>query len=792
MKISYRWLHEFLNFTISPAEIVDKLIMIGHEVEEVIDLGMIDNLIRTARVVSVEDHPDSDHLTICKVDNGLGQEVQVVCGAPNVAAGMISVLAGVGATLPNGLTLKRTKIRGVRSEGMLLALDEMGLGTGHEGIVELEPDTKIGEGYDLLLDLEITPNRPDCLSIFGLARELAAVYCNKAYGRTVRIKETYENVRDYINISIKCPEECPRYAARLIKDVKIGPSPAWFQRRLLSVGLRPINNVVDATNYVLMELGHPMHAFDYDNLSEKRIVVRLAEPDETIKIIDGSEVKLKAGSDMLITDGVKPIALAGVMGGFNSEVTPETTNVLLESAYFKPATIRLTSRRHNISTDASYRFERGTDQQHVTVVLDRATALIVELGGGVVPKGIADTQPRVASSNTLMLRTDRACKLLGVDLDKTLMADLLSRLGFEMLRSDRDMLVVAVPPHRVDISREEDLYEEIARMHGYDKIVSTMPKLEASPESLHDTVWLRRLLQDRLVALGLYEAINLSFIGESDLDDLDMPHEGILKLLNPMSREQAILRPDLTPSILRNVVYNQNRGNLNVQLFEISRTFHFGDMATPYLEKEALVIALTGKAEEASWHKGVVKDIDFFDLKGLLESLFVSLGIAGLKYATNAPAFLHPGRSARLLYGDTPVGWFGELGPVQRERLGLNSRTQIAHIELEALRELVTLRRKFKEIPRYPAIERDLALLLDKTVPAAKVEGVVRSAAGNLLESISLFDCYEGEQVPEGQKSLAYRLVYRHAERTLTDDEVENAQQKVLAKVEKAFSARLR
>ena len=792
MKTTYRWIREYLGFDISPQEMMDKLTTIGHEVDSVTDLGLLGNPIRIARITCVEPHPSADKLSVCSVDDGSGKDAQVVCGAPNAAAGAVSVLARSGARLPNGTVLEHTKIRGVQSEGMLLALDEMGLGTDHSGIAILEPDAPIGEGYDLILDLEITPNRPDCLSVFGLARDLAAACGGKTSAPSGRFRESHQSAGELVDISIKCPDDCPRYTARVIQGIGVAPSPDWAQRKLLAVGLRPINNVVDATNLALMELGHPLHAFDYDRVGGRRVIVRLAEPGETMKLIDESELELAPGKDMVIADASEPIALAGVMGGFHSEVTGETQNILLESAYFNPTTIRLTARRHNASTDASYRFERGADPEGLVPALDRATALIVEWAGGTVAKGVVDTSPRPLGSKTLMLRADRACKVLGLDIPKTQIADLLAGLGFELQRTDEDILVVSVPSFRVDVSREEDLYEEIARLYGYDRIPSTMPYVQMDASPLSETIRLRRFLQDKLAAIGFHEAINLSFISEDDLAELGMADVKTLHLRNPMSREQSTLRPALAPSMVRNLVYNQNRGNTDLRLFEISRTFHPGEADVPYVEKEALILAMMGAAARPAWRAGSATVLDFYDLKGVLEAVLESLGVSSWQSQRGAPPFLHPGRSARIVVDGAEIGWYGELSPVQCERSDLSGRPLLAQLELEVLRPLIETDRKFAEIPRYPAIERDLALVVDRETPAARVEEVIRSTAGELLESLFLFDCYTGEQVATASKSLGYRAVYRHAERTLKDEEVEAIQARVLRALEGELGAMLR
>ena len=793
MQASYRWIKEILNQDIAAQEMIDMLISLGHEIEGVVDLGFMGNPIRIARVESVEPHPDPEveNLSICVVDDGQDEKATVVCGAPNVAAGQIAVLARSGATLPGGKTLRKTKIRGAASEGMLLALDEMGLGTDHSGILVLDDDAPVGEGYDVLLTVELTPNRPDCLSMRGLARELAAAMDRKVYTERVRLRETFESVHDLTNISVKCHEACPRYTARVVKGVAIKPSPHWMQRRLLACGLRPINNVVDATNYALLELGHPLHAFDYDRLAENRIVVRMAEEGEKLTIIDGSEVELQPGKDMVIADAKQAVALAGVMGGLDSEVQDDTTNLLIESAYFDPTTIRRTSRYHHISTDASYRFERGANVHAVTEALDRVTELIVETSGGEVPKGIIDTQPHPSAPAQIMFRPSRAQQVLGAEISKMQMADLLSALGFEILRSDTDLIVLSVPPWRVDIEREEDMFEEIARLHGYGNIAPTMPYLPASTQPMNAGVALCRAVQDRMVALGFQDTIHLSFIGSEQLEQLGVSSDGLLKLQNPLSRELDSLRPLLAPSMISTLLRNANYGNASAALFEVAGTFHFGDMAAPTVEKPALSIGCMGACRPQGW-QGASPDWDFFRLKGVVESLLSALGTPSPKVVPSDQGLLHPGRAASVTIKGKAVGWFGELSPLLRRRLGFKNRPLIGELELDALAPFVTDVRRAVELPRFPAVERDLAIVVDASVRASDLETSLREAAGNLLESVELFDCYEGAQVPEGKKSLAYRLVYRHAERTLTDEEVDAAREGILAALAERYQATLR
>jgi phenylalanyl-tRNA synthetase beta chain len=785
---------------------IDRLIMIGHEVEEVIDLGVMDNPICVARVEKVAPHPSrlkagasdqTKNLTVCEVNAGDGKPLNVVCGAPNVREGMMTVLARIGAKLPAGGVLERAIIRGVESEGMLMAEDEMGLGSNHEGIIELEPDVKIGEGYDMILGLEITPNRPDCLSVLGLARDLAASYNRKVYFHADRIKETFENIHDLVSLSIRCPEECPQYMGRVIRGVKIAPSPNWLRRRLLAVGLRPINNVVDVTNLVLMEIGHPLHAFDLSKLRKSEIIVRLAKKDEKIRLIDDSEITLDGDEDMVIADGVGPVAFAGIMGGANTEVTDKTEDILLESAYFKPTRIRRSSKRHKISSDASYRFERGADFGVLGEALDRAAGLIAKLADGKIPKGVLNNHPKRLEKNILMFRAERAQRVIGVDIGKTEIADLIAVIGCEIVRMDRDMLVLNVPSFRVDITREEDIFEEIARLHGFNKIRATLPYLPASAGVLHPEVRARRLVQDTLVKMGFHEALHISLIGEAALRDLGMDADKALRLLNPLSRDQELLRPDLLPSMMKTLVHNQNRGQSDLRLFEASKVFVSPDGSIEKREEPLrLMLAGMGAVRPGDWREKGAASFDFFHMKGALEKFLDQLGIRGMRLEKGGPDWLHPGRRVRVFVAgpqrELEVGWMGELNPVLRDKFDLRHRPVLSELALDLLVPLIDLGRAFKEIPRYPGIERDLALALDADIPAGRVEEIIRNTAGDPLESLFLFDCYTGDQVGAGRKSLGYRAVYRRPDRTLKDEEVDEIQRLILDNLSRETGASLR
>lgn len=804
MKISYRWLMERLGRQIPPREAVDKLIMIGHEVEGELDLGLLDNPICIARVGKVEPHPAAateekvKNLTLCEVDDGSGEKLSVVCGAPNVREGMVSVLAKIGARLPGDKVIEESLVRGVPSQGMLLAFDEMGLGSDHSGIVELDDDAPVGEGFDLILDMEITPNRPDCLSVLGLARDLSAAYGRKVYFHPDRLQEIFESAHSFAAVFVNCFDQCPRYTARVIRNVKVGPSPEWLKRRLLSVGLRPINNVVDVTNLVLMDLGHPLHAFDYDKLEDHKIIVRLAEEGETITLLDDSVITLRPGQDMVIADAKKPVALAGIMGGRDSEVGEETKDVLLESAYFDPPTIRQTARHHRLSTDASYRFERGADPMMVQEALDQAASLIQQVSEGKIAKGFLDSQPPKESSRNLMLRPERACKVLGIELSRTEIADLISAIGCEIVRSEGEILVVAAPSYRVDIEREEDLFEEIARLYGYNRIPATLPYFPSRSVPPNPENTLRRRVQDMLAGYGFRETIHLSFISAEQMDLLGLSPEAAPRLMNPLSRELEYMRPDLTPSMLQALIYNQNRGNGNVSLFEVGKSFHLAEAGAerPYLERRKVMLAAMGDLDQPGWENRQPEKADFFYLKGVVQDLCHRLGIDSIALQKGGPQFLHKGRRALILCkreGQAfELGWMGELSPFLREDMGFRNRPVLAELDLDVLLEVACDVRTFQDIPRHPGIERDLALILDESVPAAQVEKCIQETGGEWLESLFLFDCYSGEQVGAGKKSLGYRALYRHPERTLKDSEVDGVQKETLARLEQEVGATLR
>jgi phenylalanyl-tRNA synthetase beta chain len=793
MKLSLRWLKQFINDdALDVRRIIDTLTMAGIEVEEVVDLGMLSGKIVVAKVLEVHAHPNADKLTVCKVDTGQGEPATIVCGAPNVQAGGCYPCALPGAVLPDGSEIKRATIRGQASEGMLCSARELGLGADQSGLLTLPESYPIGEPLDAILELKVTPNRPDWLSVLGIARELAAMTGRQVFPVKPNFTETLERIEGFIQLSVKARAECPRYACRLMRGVRVGESPLWMRRTLEASGLRPINNVVDATNYVLMELGHPLHAFDARRLAGNCIEVRLAVPGEPIVLIDGTELKLCA-EDLVIADAERPVALAGVMGGRDSQVASETTDVLLEAACFDPATIRKTARRWGLSTDASYRFERGADRERLPMALGRAAQLIQEVAGGEIIRGMLDVQTTLVEPTPIALEIGRVNGLLGVKLTSSEVADYLVYLGFEIRRADGEKLMVAVPSHRVDVSCDVDLIEEIARLHGYDKIPATLPRVQAPPAGPAPRQRLAERTLDALVALGFSEAMTFGFIGEAQAAAVGFDPEAQPRIDNPLTADQAIMRPSLLPGLLAAAGANQKQNEPRVMLCEVGKVWLPGAQAGQ-VEGERLEVGLVWTGPTPLSWTGAPRDVDFYDLKGAVEALVAAWGPEPLvcEPLADAVAF-HPGRSARLLWKGRAIGEMGEAHPDLAQAFDLKGRVYQARIDLDAVVESWDGGRvSLRPIPRFPGSWRDLAIVVAADAPAGVVLAAVRQEGGALLEDATIFDVYQGEHIPEGCKSLALRLWLRSLERTLTEEEIQGVVDRVLERLKQEFNATLR
>ena len=797
MNVTLNWLKNYIDFEFSASELADRLTMLGIEVESIKQPGAELAGVVVGSVSTIKPHPNADKLVLCQVDIGETEELQIVCGAPNVREGMHAPVATIGATLPIGLTIKRAKLRGETSQGMLCSEKELALSEDAAGLMELATDIPTGTPLatalgldDTVFELEITPNRPDCLSLIGVAREIRAETGNPLKLPKVDFSEDGTDVQEATSVTIEAPDLCPRYAARVIRGVKVGQSPAWLQQRLESVGIGVINNIVDITNFVLMEYGQPLHAFDYHKLTENRIVVRCAMAGETLTTLD--EVERELTSDMLvIADAEKPVALAGVMGGYDSEITEATCDVLLESAYFNPSSIRATAKAFGMSTEASYRFERGADPGIVLAALDRAAQLITELAGGTICKGSVDVYPGEQPLTEIQLRPLRVNFVLGTAIKPATMEEILTRLDLDVSDSG-SVYWVTVPTFRSDITREIDLIEEIARVYGYDNIPTTLPKGDIPVPAPDPKVEVRRRVKQFLLASGMMEALNYSFSDPNSFDKIrlaaDNPIRNAIPLQNPLSPEMSVLRTTLLPGLLDNAQRNRNHQIDTIALFEIGGVFiRNGGQQEP----ERVSGVLAGQVGDGVY-SNPYRQPDFYDIKGLAEGILEVCGISDYTLQkTGAPTF-HPGRNAAVMLGDRQIGIFGEAHPVVLENYDLPYKAYLFDFDLEALVDAAIFAKRFEPISVYPKVERDLAIVVDKETLSDMPTELIYKTGGEWVESVRLFDVYEGEQVPEGKKSLAYAIIYHSATETLTDKAVNALHDKIVKRLNQELGAELR
>ncbi len=799
MKVSYEWLREYVDTELSPEELSDLLSMSGTEVERLTRLGSGVSGVVVARVAEVKPHPNADKLLLAVVDDGTVERT-VVCGAPNLREGMVSALAVAGARLPEVTSgeFKSATIRGVKSDGMLLSAAELGISDDHSGILELEPGTQAGLDIhdvlpldDAVLDLEITPNRPDCMSMVGIAREVSAVTGAPLRMPDLSLDETGGPVGDLITIRIEDTEGCPRYTARAVTGVAIAPSPPWMQRRLVAAGLRPISNVVDITNYVLLETGQPLHAFDMDLLGDRTIIVRRAGRGEPITTLDGVDRQLDELS-LVIADSTRPVALAGIIGGEDSEVREETTNILIESAYFNPTSILLTSNRLGIRTEASGRFERGSDPGGTRAAADRAAKLMAELAEGSVASGVVDEYPAKVTPVEIELRPARVNRLLGTDIPKSEMVGILERLQAGV--REGEPLVVEPPTFRPDLEREVDLIEEIARVFGYDRIPAGLPGGGgvSAGATLEDS--LRERLGELLVSLGLCQVITYSFMRPGDLDLLRLAEgdeaRGTLTIINPLAETGEAMRTTMLPGLLRAAAANINRGNRDLALFEAGRVFIEQGEGLPR-EIERVGILLCGLAAPAGW-SAPERDADYFDLKGIVEDAVEALGVEGLDFVPAQRPFLAPGRSAAVVLGESEAGFLGLLHPSVASDFGLDQEVFVCEFDSDPVIGRADPERAYVPVGRFPNVKVDIAVVVDEPVEARLVEKEIAAEAGDLLRSVRLFDVYRGPQVPDGRKSLAYALEFGSAEGTLTDEMAHARMDMVIDALKRRFGAAIR
>ena len=802
MIVTYNWLKEFVDFDYSPQELCDRLTMVGLEVDALEEVGGGLGSVVVAKLESVERHPDADKLTVCQVNNGT-EVLQVVCGAPNHKTGDYVAFAQIGSVLPGDFKIKKSKIRGQESNGMLCSEKELGLSDESAGIMILSDNLKLGQPVfealeisDHKIEIGLTPNRPDCLSIVGVAREVAALCDAKLKLPAPEIKESNSPISERTSVIIENSDGCPRYAARMIDGVKIGPSPEWMVRRLEAVGMRSINNVVDVTNYVMMELGHPLHAFDFRYLEDGRIVVKSAAEGDKFVTLDDQEHTLSA-EDLMICDGQRPVAMAGVMGGQNSEVQDDTSTVLLEAAYFKPTSIRRTSKRHGLHTESSHRFERGADIDMIPVALDRAASLIAELGDGEILSGVIDNYPAVLEPLSIELRREKVVELLDVDLDKETIRVLLESIGLDVRSgTTSDSLLVNVPSFRPDLEREVDLIEEVARLYGYERIPVTMPTGTVDAKLPPQRQVVQRQLRHLMVETGFSEAMNYSFIAVDSMKKIGLAEDDArylhVPIMNPLSEDQAVMRTSLVPSLLETVARNLNYRSHDLRLFELRPVFLSDGDHQNCKERLTLTAVLSGRREPEGWAQSQ-GTVDFFDMKGVVERLFDSMYIDDVVYdAGQTEPYFHPGKSCALKVGKDIVGYAGEVHPQVLSGFDIDQPVYLFEVDVERLVSLSGDHACFKPLSRFPDVIRDSALLLDEQVTAADVMTIIKRAKLKSVEGVTLFDLYTGKGVPDGKKSLAIRVRYRDLERTLTEAEVNKFHDKLIRSLCHQLGAEIR
>ncbi|AKC76550.1 phenylalanine--tRNA ligase subunit beta [Staphylococcus sp. EG-SA-6] len=789
MLISNEWLKDYVDAGVKVEDLAERITRTGIEVDDMIDYSKdIKNLV-VGYIQSKEKHPDADKLNICQVDIGEEEPVQIVCGAPNVDAGQHVIVAKVGGRLPGGIKIKRAKLRGERSEGMICSLQEIGISSNvvpkayENGIfvfpTEVEPGTDALTALylnDQVMEFDLTPNRADALSMVGTAYEVAALYQTEMTKPETQSNETSESATNELSVTIDNPEKVPYYSARVVKNVSIEPSPIWVQARLIKAGIRPINNVVDISNYVLLEYGQPLHMFDQDHIGSKEIVVRQAKDEETMTTLDNNERKL-VDTDIVISNGQEPIALAGVMGGDFSEVTEQTTNVVIEGAIFDPVSIRHTSRRLNLRSEASSRFEKGIATEFVDEAVDRACYLLQELASGEV------LQDRVSSGDLgsfvtpIDITAEKVNKTIGFNLSNDEIQSIFRQLGFETTLKG-ETLTVNVPSRRKDITIKEDLIEEVARIYGYDEIPSSLPVFgEVTSGELTDRQHKTRTLKETLEGAGLNQAITYSLVSKDHAKDFALQERPTISLLMPMSEAHATLRQSLLPHLIEATAYNVARKNKDVRLYEIGRVFFGNGEGELPDEVEYLSGILTGEYVVNAW-QGKKEEIDFFIAKGVVDRVAEKLNLE-FSYKAGKIEGLHPGRTAIVSLEGQDIGFIGELHPQVAADNDLK-RTYVFELNYDAMMQVAVGYINYEQIPKFPGVTRDIALEVNHDVPSSELKQIIHNNGEDILQSTLVFDVYEGEHLEKGKKSVAIRLNYLDTEDTLTDERVSKIHDKIL------------
>ncbi len=798
MKISLNWLKNYIDISsFSVLELKNTLTNAGLEVESIEEVGKSLEGFVVGEVISKENHPNADKLSICKVNDG--KEIhQVICGAPNVEAGQKIVFAPIGVIIPGtGEKLKKAKIRGVESFGMICSEKELGLGEDHTGILVLDNSAKVGTPLieylgldDYVLEIGITPNRPDALSHIGIARELSAITKKKFVLPKIDFDESEDSIHNYLRVIIENEKDCPRYCARMVRNVRVKESPNWLKNYLMNVGIRPINNVVDVSNFVMLEMGQPLHTFDAKLVEGGKIIVKNADNNERFVTLDGKE-RILDSSMLMICDAKKKIAIAGVMGGANSEITETTKDVIIESAYFNPKSIRRTSKKLGLSSESSYRFERGVDYKNTLIAANRAAQLIAELTGGEIIGGYIDENPVMFDDVTVELRISRTNKILGIELTRDDIADILQRLGIQVQKSNGDVLICVIPSFRPDLTREIDLIEEVARIYGYDRIpgdsrVSFEISINKIQQRLDDKI------RDILSGYGLYEVINNTLLSE---DEANFDGLKRVKILNPISQELSSLRPSLIPGMLKTVSLNHRFGEFDLQLFEIGRVMvskkDIVEKVDDYVELEKLGICITGKLVDKNWKENAIQS-DIFYLKGLVEALLEKLSLDNVSFSSyyaNENEFYSI--EIKIYVDKTYIGSLYKMNDKYLMKFDIEKPVFTAELDLGLIKSIPKKQVEFKRLSNFPKVERDISFFVNNDIPYENIEQVIWKASDKLLINVYLFDLYFDPKKSD-KKSLALRLEFQSYEKTLTAEEVENRVNRIISALEKEFHAELR
>ena len=789
MLVSLKWLKDYININITAEELADKLTMAGLEVDEIKTIRPLFSGVVTAKILSVKPHPAADKLSLCDVTDG-AKTYRVVCGAKNIKAGNVVPLAKVGANIPGGHTIKSSVLRGEKSDGMLCSEAELETGDNSSGIWQLPENLTLGESLenaldlnDTVLDVSITPNRSDCLSMIGIAREVAAITGGKIKIPVGRIHESLKEISLLASVAIIDADLCPRYSARLLKNVKVGSSPAWMKTRLEAAGFRSINNVVDVTNFVMLEMGQPLHAFDFRFLEKGKIVVRKSKDGEEFTSLDGKTRKLPADT-LLICDGIKPVAIGGIMGGLNSEVKDDTQVVFLESAYFNPVSIRRSARKLAMPTDASFRFERGVDPEGVIIALNRAAQLIADISGGNICKNCIDEYPhKILPVKDITLRLSRICQLTGTVIEAREVIKILQGLGMIVGKAGKDNFLVTPPSFRIDIKREIDLIEEVIRIYGYDRIPVKLPNVAVIQMASNPRMDLEEKIRQILTGTGYTEVVNYSFVNPESVDYLCLPENDerrrLVRIKNPLVEDQSVMRTTMVFGLLDTMKKNNNNGLFDLKIFEMGCIFINRKTDELPEEKNMLACLLTGATTDNLWGNKV--NADFYDLKGCLENIFYDFKLTKCSYSSSiSEPFLHPGKSCGIYIGEVSAGYMGQVHPDVLERMGLKNNAYVLEINLDILANQVGNVISYKEISKFPAVTRDVAFLIPTEMETNHMVDIVLHQSEELLENVLIFDIYTGKGIADGIKSMGLRFSYRAPDRTLTDVEVNNIHDKIV------------